>query len=96
MSTLFSLLSLNDTNGYGGSSKDDYEIKDQTFFSTWGDAHFARPFPSAYAYTATLLVELVCPEAVPVVAWPDEDYLKYTIERYVADKCLHGRSANIH
>lgn len=79
MNTLFSLLSLNGGSGYGGSSKDDYEMKDQNFLTAWGDAHFARPFPTAYAYTATLLVELVCPETV--VAWPDEDFLKYTIER---------------
>lgn len=81
ISTLFSLLSLNGS-GYGSSSnKDDYEMKDQNFFSVWGDVKFARPFPSAYAYTATLLVELVSPETVPSLTWPDEDFLKYTIER---------------
>ncbi|XP_066922669.1 integrator complex subunit 5-like [Clytia hemisphaerica] len=85
MKTLFLVLSTN--SGYASPKStheddDDEEMKSQqTFFTSWEDAKFSRAFPTGYAYTANLLVELVCPECVPVCPWPDEDFLKYTIER---------------
>ena len=77
MKTLFTVLSASSSDGDG-----DEDTKMESFSSSWGDAQFSRPFPSGYACTANLLVELVCPECVPVCPWPDEDFLKYTIERY--------------
>ena len=82
LNTLFAMLTTN--TGYTSPKPNqDEDMKEEGFFSTWGDAKFSRPFPSAYAYTANLLVELVCPECAPVCPWPDEDFLKYTIERFV-------------
>ncbi|XP_065646482.1 integrator complex subunit 5 isoform X4 [Hydra vulgaris] len=59
----------------------DIDKKERSFLKAWGENKFSRLFPSAYAYTANLLVEFVCPELVPVSPWPEEDFLKYTIER---------------
>ena len=78
MKTLFTVLSANPSDGV---EAEDTRMEG-CFSSTWGDAQFSRPFPSGYAYTANLLVELVCPECVPVCPWSDEDFLKYTIERF--------------
>ena len=78
MKTLFKVLSASPSDGVD----DGEDTKMESFSSAWGDAQFSRPFPSGYAYTANLLVELVCPECVPVCPWSDEDFLKYTIERY--------------
>jgi len=90
---LFSILTTN--TGYTSPNpNEDEDMKEESFFSTWGDAKFSRPFPSAYAYTANLLVELVCPECSPVCPWPDEDFLKYTIERFVTLNSLRA-SINI-
>ena len=35
-----------------------------------------------YSFLANLLAEVICPEATPRIAWPDEEFLKFTIERY--------------
>lgn len=77
ISTLSNLLSV--SGGFGTCNVMD--TKHTNFLTTWGHHTFTRSFPSAYAYTATVIVELVCPEITPVMTWPDEDFLKYTIER---------------
>lgn len=79
MAMLFSVLSTNP--GYSSSRMDEEVDKNNTFLTAWADLKFSRQFPNAYAYAANLLVEKVCPESVPVCPWPDEDFLKYTIER---------------
>lgn len=87
MKTLYTVLSANSSVGYNNSSKRSYDeelsedTKGECFSNTWHDTHYSRPFPSGYAYMASLLVELVCPGCVAVCPWADEDSLKYTIER---------------
>lgn len=77
INTLASLLSL---SGYG-SKMAEYQGKGNKFTHHWGEKKYMLLYPAAHAYTATVLVELVCPEMVPVIPWPDEELLKYTIER---------------
>ncbi|XP_065068830.1 integrator complex subunit 5-like isoform X2 [Rhopilema esculentum] len=39
-----------------------------------------------YSFLANLLAEVICPEVTPRMAWPDEEFLKYTIERDIKIK----------
>lgn len=38
---------------------------------------------SAYSFMANLLAEIICPDVIPTMPWPDEDFLKHTVERFV-------------
>lgn len=78
INTLSSLLSI---SGYGSKISDSSSGKGLKFFQAITEKKYIKVFPTANAFLATILVELVCPEMVPVTAWPDEDFLKYTIER---------------
>merc|ERR1712180_23733 len=77
INTLSSFLSL---SGYGARMTES-SAKGNKFTHHWGEKKYILLYPAAHAYAATVLVELVCPEMVPVMPWPDEDSLKYTIER---------------
>lgn len=54
--------------------------------STFADAWISRMHNDAckpsYIFLANLLSEIVCPDVIPTLPWPDEELLKYTIERY--------------
>jgi len=77
INTLTMLLSI--PNAMGPSR--DVTFEENSFAGTWCNKKFSRPFLSAYAFLANLLTEIVCPEVLPILPWPDEDFLKYTIER---------------
>ncbi len=53
--------------------------------SSFSDAHLQRVAESegrsSYGYLATLLAEMVCSDVVATLPWPDEEFLKYTVER---------------
>ena len=84
INTLTMLLSI--PNAMGPSR--DVTFEENSFAGTWCNKKFSRPFLSAYAFLANLLTEIVCPEVLPILPWPDEDFLKYTIERQRHLKCL--------
>ena len=79
MITFSEILSI--TPGFGVNNKP-LDDKNATFALIWSDRKFSRISTNPCSYAATVLVELVCPEVIPSLPWPDEDFLKYTIERY--------------
>ena len=79
MITFSEILSI--TPGFGVNNKP-LDDKNATFAIIWSDRKFSRISTNPCSYAATVLVELVCPEVTPSLPWPDEDFLKYTIERY--------------
>jgi len=89
INTLSSLLSV---TGYHGSRVHDNDMVGgaHKFMQHWGEKKYMLLYPAAHAYSATVLVELVCPEMVPVLAWPDEETLKYTMERDLKVKNMFG------
>lgn len=58
--------------------------------STFADAWISRMHNDAckpsYIFLANLLSEIVCPDVIPTLPWPDEELLKYTIERDIKIK----------
>ena len=77
LNTLSSLLSM---SSYGARMSDSTS-KGNKFTHHWGEKRYMLIHPASHAHAATVLVELICPEMIPVMPWPDEDSLKYTIER---------------
>jgi len=76
--TLMNVLSI--STNFTSANKMEVD-KNLSFATVWSEKTYSHIFPSAYAFTASFLVELVCPEVIGVTPWPDEDFLKYTIER---------------
>lgn len=37
---------------------------------------------SSFAFLANLLSEIICPEMTSFLTWPDEEMLKFTVERW--------------
>ena len=92
MGTLDSLLSLRiGTNEKSGTankagSSDATDVEHHQY-SNFADALLSTlqdgANTSAYSFMAKLLAEIICPDVIPTMPWPDEDFLKYTVERFV-------------
>lgn len=39
-----------------------------------------------YCFLATLMAEMICPDVIATMPWPDEEFLKYTVERDIKIK----------
>jgi len=57
-----------------------------SFYDAWLSKMQNDSCKSSYIFTASLLSEIVCPDVSPTIAWPDEELLKYTVERDIKIK----------
>ena len=54
-----------------------------SFYDAWLSKIQNDSCKSSYIFIASLISEIVCPDVSPTMVWPDEELLKYTIERWV-------------
>ena len=81
LNTLRKILSVDKSQIQDHEMETDGPRRGDTFRKIWTAQLSGPEFPSSYGFLATVLATNVCPEVLPTLPWPDEDFLKYTIER---------------